>query len=124
MAVLTAPQTERYSRQILLKGVGGRGQERLLNGRVLIVGAGGLGAPIALFLAAAGIGTIGIADADVVDISNLHRQVIHSHHARETVGGGSQACLNTSHFLRYRLLGGVAHAVCPILQDPRRADCL
>lgn len=70
-------QIERYSRHIILKGVGGKGQERLLAGRVLIIGAGGLGAPVALYLAAAGVGTIGIADADDVDISNLQRQVIH-----------------------------------------------
>ena len=70
-------QIERYSRHIILQGVGGEGQERLLNGKVLIIGAGGLGAPVALYLAAAGVGTIGIIDADVVDISNLQRQVIH-----------------------------------------------
>jgi len=61
----------------MLKEVGGKGQQRLLDGKVLIIGAGGLGAPIALYLAAAGVGTIGIADADVVDITNLQRQVIH-----------------------------------------------
>jgi molybdopterin/thiamine biosynthesis adenylyltransferase len=70
-------QIERYSRHIILKEVGGKGQKKLLAGRVLIIGAGGLGAPIALYLAAAGVGTIGIADADDVDISNLQRQVIH-----------------------------------------------
>jgi molybdopterin/thiamine biosynthesis adenylyltransferase len=75
--MLTEEQIQRYSRHIILKEVGGKGQEKLLAGRVLIIGAGGLGAPIALYLAAAGIGTIGIADADVVDITNLQRQVIH-----------------------------------------------
>ena len=70
-------QIERYSRHIILKEVGGKGQQKLLDGKVLIIGAGGLGAPIALYLAAAGVGTIGIADADVVDITNLQRQVIH-----------------------------------------------
>ncbi len=75
--MLTDSQIDRYSRQILLKEVGGKGQEKLLQGRVLIIGAGGLGSPIALYLAAAGVGTIGIADADVVDISNLQRQIIH-----------------------------------------------
>ena len=74
---LRADQIERYSRHILLQDVGGKGQEKLLAGRVLIIGAGGLGAPIALYLAAAGVGTIGIADADVVDVTNLQRQVIH-----------------------------------------------
>ncbi|QEM69092.1 molybdopterin-synthase adenylyltransferase MoeB [Geobacter sp. FeAm09] len=75
--MLTDEQIERYSRHIMLKEVGGKGQQRLFDGRVLIIGAGGLGAPIALYLAAAGIGTIGIADADDVDLSNLQRQVIH-----------------------------------------------
>jgi len=75
--MFTEDQIERYSRHIILKEVGGKGQKRLLDGKVLIIGAGGLGSPAALYLAAAGVGTIGIADADVVDISNLQRQVIH-----------------------------------------------
>src|SRR5512133_226407 len=75
--MLTESQIERYSRHIILKEVGGKGQQKLFDGRVLIIGAGGLGAPIALYLAAAGVGTIGIADADDVDLSNLQRQVIH-----------------------------------------------
>jgi len=74
---LTDQQVERYSRHILLKQVGGAGQEKLLNAKVLVIGAGGLGAPVALYLAAAGIGHIGIIDGDVVDLSNLQRQVIH-----------------------------------------------
>ncbi|HEX8960697.1 MAG TPA: molybdopterin-synthase adenylyltransferase MoeB [Geobacteraceae bacterium] len=74
-------QIERYSRHIILKEVGGKGQKRLLDGKVLIIGAGGLGSPIALYLAAAGVGTIGIADADVVDLSNLQRQI--AHHTRD-----------------------------------------
>lgn len=75
--VFTEEQLHRYSRQILLKEVGEAGQKKLLKGRVLIIGAGGLGSPAALYLAAAGVGTIGVADPDTVDISNLHRQVIH-----------------------------------------------
>ena len=75
--VFTEDQIQRYSRHIILKEVGGKGQKKLLDGKVLIIGAGGLGAPIALYLAAAGVGTIGIADADCVDITNLQRQVIH-----------------------------------------------
>jgi molybdopterin/thiamine biosynthesis adenylyltransferase len=74
----TNDQLQRYSRQIILKEVGVKGQKRLLAGKVLIIGAGGLGAPAALYLAAAGVGTIGIADADDVDLSNLQRQVIHA----------------------------------------------
>ncbi len=73
----TDDQIERYSRHILLSGVGGAGQEKLLDSRVLIVGAGGLGSPIALYLAAAGVGGLGLIDPDVVDLSNLQRQVIH-----------------------------------------------
>ena len=75
---LTDEQIERYSRHIILKEVGAKGQKKLLNAKVLIIGAGGLGAPAAMYLAAAGIGTIGIADADEVDLSNLQRQIIHS----------------------------------------------
>lgn len=75
---LTNEQLERYSRHIILKEVGLKGQKKLLNAKVLIIGAGGLGAPAALYLAAAGVGTIGIADADEVDLSNLQRQVIHT----------------------------------------------
>lgn len=70
----------RYSRHILLEGFGEEGQQRLLNSKVLIVGAGGLGSPCALYLAAAGVGTIGIVDADVVSLSNLQRQIIHFTH--------------------------------------------
>ena len=74
----TNEQLERYSRHIILKEVGSRGQKKLLNSSVLIIGAGGLGAPAAMYLAAAGVGTIGIADADEVDLSNLQRQIIHA----------------------------------------------
>ena len=77
MIELTEEQIQRYSRHILLQDVGVEGQEKIMNARVLVVGAGGLGAPVSLYLAAAGIGTIGIVDADVVDLSNLQRQVIH-----------------------------------------------
>src|SRR2546427_3931776 len=70
-------QVARYSRHILLPEVGGKGQHKIGEAKVLIVGAGGLGSPVALYLAAAGVGTIGLIDADVVDLSNLQRQVIH-----------------------------------------------
>ena len=73
----TDAQLSRYSRHLLLPEVGEKGQARLLQGRVLLLGAGGLGSPAALYLAAAGVGTLGIVDADVVDESNLQRQVLH-----------------------------------------------
>lgn len=74
----TNEQLERYARHIILKELGVKGQKKLLNGKVLIIGAGGLGAPAAMYLAAAGVGTIGIVDADEVDLSNLQRQIIHA----------------------------------------------
>ena len=75
---LTPEQRDRYSRHLLVPEVGLEGQQKLLDARVLLLGAGGLGSPTALYLAAAGVGTIGIVDDDVVDLSNLQRQVIHS----------------------------------------------
>ncbi len=75
---LTDAQRERYSRHILLPEVGEAGQAKLLRSKVLLLGAGGLGSPAALYLAAAGVGTLGIVDADVVDESNLQRQIIHA----------------------------------------------
>ena len=75
---LTDDQLMRYSRHITLKEIGVRGQKKLLAAKVLIIGAGGLGAPAAMYLAAAGVGTIGIADHDEVELSNLQRQIIHT----------------------------------------------
>jgi len=76
--VLTSEQRSRYSRHLLIPEVGEEGQQRLLDARVLLIGAGGLGSPASLYLAAAGVGTLGIVDADVVDESNLQRQIVHS----------------------------------------------
>ena len=70
-------QIERYSRHIILKEVGGMGQTKLLESKVLLIGAGGLGSPVGVYLAAAGVGTLGIIDDDVVDLSNLQRQILH-----------------------------------------------
>ena len=90
----THAQLERYSRNILLSEIGPRGQRKLLDAKVLVIGAGGLGAPAMMYLATAGVGTIGIADADIVDVSNLQRQIIHRiggigrpkvHSAEETI---------------------------------------
>jgi molybdopterin/thiamine biosynthesis adenylyltransferase/rhodanese-related sulfurtransferase len=75
---LTAEQRERYSRHLLIPEVGTEGQTKLLESKVLLLGAGGLGSPAALYLAAAGVGTLGVVDNDVVDLSNLQRQVIHT----------------------------------------------
>src|SRR5687768_5513669 len=75
---LTPPQRARYSRHLLIPEVGEAGQQKLLDAKVLLVGAGGLGSPAALYLAAAGIGTLGVLDADTVDDSNLQRQVLHT----------------------------------------------
>ena len=78
MTDFTEQQIQRYARHILLGEIGGIGQAKLLNSRVLVVGAGGLGSPVILYLAAAGVGTIGVIDDDVVDLSNLQRQIIHT----------------------------------------------
>src|SRR5436305_8400169 len=75
--IFTEEQVKRYSRHLLLQDVGPMGQRKLMNARVLLIGAGGLGSPAALYLAAAGVGTIGIIDFDVVDHSNLQRQILH-----------------------------------------------
>ncbi len=75
---LTEQQINRYARHILLKEVGGEGQARLLQSKVLVIGAGGLGSPVLLYLAAAGVGTIGVIDDDAVDLSNLQRQIVHN----------------------------------------------
>src|SRR5580658_7968583 len=75
---LTRQEIERYARQIVLRGVGGPGQNKLKAARVLAIGAGGLGSPLLQYLAGAGVGEIAIVDDDVVSLSNLHRQVLHA----------------------------------------------
>lgn len=75
---LSPDELERYARHIMLHDIGGPGQERLRNARVLVIGAGGLGAPVLMYLAAAGVGTLGIIDDDIVSLSNLQRQIIHT----------------------------------------------
>jgi len=105
----TEEQIERYSRHLVLPEVGGAGQSRLLEARVLLVGAGGLGSPTALYLAAAGVGAIGIVDSDAVELSNLQRQVIHTsadigrgkaRSARETMEAINPECEVTAHEVR------------------------
>ncbi|TIS82455.1 MAG: thiamine biosynthesis protein ThiF, partial [Mesorhizobium sp.] len=80
---LTADEIERYARHIVLPEVGGAGQQKLKQARVLVIGAGGLGAPVLEYLAAAGVGTLGVVDDDAVSLSNLQRQVIHG---TDTIG--------------------------------------
>jgi len=95
MTGLSEEQIERYSRQLIIPGFGARGQQRLQDGSVLVVGAGGLGSPVALYLAAAGVGRLGLVDDDVVSLSNLQRQILHrtADLGRAKVESGSRAML-------------------------------
>ena len=89
---LSPEQRARYSRHLLIPEVGEEGQLKLLDSRILLIGAGGLGSPASLYLAAAGVGTLGIVDADIVDESNLQRQIVHStEHARHAEGRQREA---------------------------------
>jgi molybdopterin/thiamine biosynthesis adenylyltransferase len=90
---LTEEQVRRYSRHLILPEIGGRGQRKLLQSRVLLIGAGGLGSPAALYLAAAGVGTLGIVDFDMVDLSNLQRQILH--HAADVGRPKVQSAVDT-----------------------------
>ncbi|MHA6684998.1 molybdopterin-synthase adenylyltransferase MoeB [Mesorhizobium sp. A556] len=89
MTTLTDEELERYARHIVLPEIGGAGQQKLKRARVLVIGAGGLGSPVLEYLAAAGVGTLGIVDDDTVSLSNLHRQVIHETAAVGQTKGGS-----------------------------------
>ncbi|MBU1212423.1 MAG: molybdopterin-synthase adenylyltransferase MoeB [Alphaproteobacteria bacterium] len=90
---LTTEEIERYKRHLVLREVGGQGQQKLKAARVLLVGAGGLGSPLAVYLAAAGVGTLGLIDDDVVSLSNLQRQILHdtSHVGKLKVDSGRDA---------------------------------
>jgi molybdopterin-synthase adenylyltransferase len=92
---LTREESRRYARHIVLKGIGGPGQQRLKSARVLVIGAGGLGSPAIAYLAAAGVGRIGIADDDTVSLSNLQRQIIHT-----TAGVGTPKTESAERFAR------------------------
>src|SRR5690606_12971400 len=85
---LSADETRRYARHLVLKDIGGVGQQRLKAARVAVIGAGGLGSPVIAYLAAAGVGTIGVVDNDHVSISNLQREIVHR---TEDVGAGKAA---------------------------------
>jgi molybdopterin/thiamine biosynthesis adenylyltransferase len=85
---LSADETRRYARHLVLKDIGGAGQQKLKAARVVVIGAGGLGSPVIAYLAAAGIGTIGVVDNDIVSISNLQRQIVHR---TDDVGVGKAA---------------------------------
>lgn len=107
--MLTDQQLERYARHIIMHEVGGQGQAKLLSAKVLVIGAGGLGSPLLMYLAAAGVGTIGIVDDDQVALSNLQRQIIHSTHdlnaaktnsAKETLQGLNPDITINTHALR------------------------
>ena len=113
--LLNKKQQERYARHLTLKEIGENGQEKLFQSKVLVVGAGGLGSPAAFYLAAAGIGTIGIMDGDTVDLSNLQRQILHT---TETIGESKV------HSAKTRLLAldpGITLNLYPVRLTPENA---
>ena len=110
---LTVEQQDRYARNMALAGIGEEGQRKLWESKVLLIGAGGLGSPIALYLAAAGVGTLGIVDGDVVDVSNLQRQILHSEQAV-----GTEKALSAQRRLQ-ELNGGVT--VVPYCEEATRS---
>src|SRR5690348_7396578 len=101
-AELTVDEVRRYSRHLIIPDVGMSGQKRLKNARVLVIGAGGLGSPALLYLAAAGVGTLGIAEFDEVDESNLQRQIIHgqSDVGRSKAQSAKESVLETNPYVR------------------------
>ncbi len=118
---LSAEQTQRYSRHLLVPEIGEAGQAKLLQSKVLLIGAGGLGSPAGLYLAAAGVGTIGLVDSDVVDVSNLQRQVMHTNASvgkpKTTSGAATLRALNpdvtvVEHALRLEA-GNVLDVIAP-----------
>lgn len=111
---LTTTQRDRYARNMALAGIGEEGQRKLWESKVLLIGAGGLGSPIALYLAAAGVGTLGIVDGDVVDVSNLQRQILHSEQAV-----GTEKALSAQRRLQ-ELNGGVT--VVPYCEEATRSN--
>ena len=115
---LTEEQFQRYARHLILDEVGEEGQEKLLQSRVLVVGAGGLGSPMLLYLAAAGIGTIGVVDDDRVDITNLQRQIVHAtRHIGELKVESARATLA-------RVNDGIAIETHPVRLGPDNAEAL
>ena len=118
---LKPEQKKRYSRQIILPEFGEEGQERLLRGRVLVIGAGGLGSPALLYLAAAGVGHLGIADNDAVDLTNLQRQILHSTddigRMKVHSGGDSLSALNPDMHLVTHQIRFTADNALDLLKD-------
>jgi molybdopterin/thiamine biosynthesis adenylyltransferase len=90
---LSDEELERYARHIVMPEVGGPGQNKLKNAKVLVIGAGGLGAPLLMYLAAAGVGTIGVVDHDTVSLSNLQRQIVHASRKRQV---SSRRCASST----------------------------
>lgn len=112
---LNDKQQERYARHLTLKEIGENGQENLLQSKVLVVGAGGLGSPAAFYLAAAGIGTIGIMDGDTVDLSNLQRQILHT---TESIGENK---VNSAKTRLLALDPGITLNLYPVRLTPENA---
>ena len=128
MLGFTEEQIHRYARHIVLPQLGGKGQRRLLDSRVLIVGVGGLGSPVSLYLAAAGVGTIGLVDNDVVDVSNLQRQIVHRNvdvgRPKVASGGDALVALNPDvHVVQHHVNFSTANAMELIAGYDLVVDC-